>query len=190
MCASGSRSPNSELCGLVQSVRGAASAKGWGIKRPTPFCALGIRPARLCAGPFIKGRAALCRRCGNPFFSVLFLTVWLWPGALSPPAAIEKGQPVVWLPLNIWHGFLIKGQLVSCFVTCVNVSCIWYWCCSPFTPVVFNSKNNPFCRSSICALEIMSPAIFPIGPEISRPVPVLSAAPLDNRIFCSLPDTA
>jgi hypothetical protein len=56
----------------VQSVRGAASAKGWGIKHPTPFCALGIRPARLCAGPFIKGRAALCRRCGNPFFQFFF----------------------------------------------------------------------------------------------------------------------
>ena len=164
--------------------------KRLGHKTPDPILCIGNTPGPPVRRAVYQGPCSALPPLRQSIFSVLFLTVWLWPGALSTPAAIEKGQPVVRLPLNIWPGFLIKGQLVSCFVTCVNVSCIWYWCCSPFTPVVFNSKNNPFCRSSICALEIMSPAIFSIGLEISRPVPVLSAAPLDNRIFCALPDTA
>ncbi|PWL89183.1 MAG: hypothetical protein DBY17_02150 [Oscillospiraceae bacterium] len=72
MCTSGSRSPNSELCGLVQSVREAAGAKGWGIKTPGPILCIGNTPGPPARGAVYQGPSSASPPLRQSILSGLF----------------------------------------------------------------------------------------------------------------------
>ena len=85
---------------FVQSVRvGGGRCKRLGHKkRPAPFCALGIRPARLRAGAVYqrakqRSAAAAAIHSFRSFFHSLTMA-----GRSFPACRHRAGQPVVWLP--------------------------------------------------------------------------------------------